>query len=735
MLGGNEMSITINLSGHSDKFAVGSHELVIDKKVNFVFGKNGTGKTTIADEIKEQFPNSHDVHVFKDFDGVAENARLDAVALGTENAAIQLEIDAIDKEIVGIKEQIQSSEEGDNNSLFARAVQAKKDFAKQEKEIKSFYTFAAGQIKNINNPQIAETAYNTRNFQSEISKACTLSDDDIETYKKLMKADEKTEVDKIAFPTIDLMASLAATNEILQLSVEQRQNIPELGDSDDKRNFAQQGAKIHRRDFGEKCAFCGNEIDNTRWLLLDSYFNVDEVEKLESSISEEISKLNLELGMINSIKGLKESSFYDNFLADVKSLNSQIKVRQSESRDFLLHLKDCLETKRNNLFVKSPSVQVVIPKDFADIKPMCDELVDSHNKLSGNFGPEQDKAKDALRYHEIYKRLSDFKHDEKTGVLNTLKIVSEDAQKVLEDKKVELERKQEERLNLISQTKDEGRIAKDINRLLTSMGVTSFSLKLVEDDDENQRGQYQIRGHDDRIRPITHLSKGEKNIIAFLYFVFSLESVDRNNRPRILVLDDPMTSNDDTMQYLMIGEIQKLYRNLENGSYIIILTHNCHFYLNVRPNMNIKGYYNKHGDYHEGSYGKYGIYHLFSSGNCATIKRVTSGKEDFRTSYETLWKELVFLYNAQDATCDLMLNPCRKICETYMKFTKKSIEKFYQSNINAKKLFDVNLHSIDDLDAELNGRTREELKTILSELFKQNDAEEHFNDHWKGGER
>jgi len=55
------MSINIKLSHHPDKFVSESPEFVIQEKVNFVFGKNGTGKTTIADEIKSQLVNNYDV--------------------------------------------------------------------------------------------------------------------------------------------------------------------------------------------------------------------------------------------------------------------------------------------------------------------------------------------------------------------------------------------------------------------------------------------------------------------------------------------------------------------------------------------------------------------------------------------------------------------------------------------------------------------------------------------------
>ena len=49
----------------------------------------------------------------------------------------------------------------------------------------------------------------------------------------------------------------------------------------------------------------------------------------------------------------------------------------------------------------------------------------------------------------------------------------------------------------------------------------------------------------------------------------------------------------------------------------------------------------------------------------------------------------------------------------------------------AEKLFDVNSHSIDDLDAELNGKDKVAIIEILKNVFSDNHASEHFNSHWK----
>ncbi len=711
-------AININLLNHPDKFSPSSQELTIIRKVNFIFGKNGTGKTTMADEILSQLYTDYDVCVFKDFDGVIENDRLNAVALGTENARIQKEIDVVNRKIAEIEKQIIQPDGQAVENLFTKAEKSKKTYEEQKNKINNFFTASARKIKNVSNPQIAKTTYDKLSFQEDIKKANLLSEANITEYKNIIRADKKAEVSNILFLNVDLSSHLESVNAILQCSVVQTKDIPELTSQAEKQNFARQGMSIHEQKSGEICAFCGNEITTERWQLLGNYFN-DKVKQLERRIADRITKIKSELKALYEIEKIEKDKFYSKFEQDIINVNLKVNTKRNEYKEFFESLQSALEEKYKNLFIKSAPFEIIIPANFNEIEKECKTLVDKHNELALNLTAEQEKAKNTLRYHEVKKILNEFKYDDESIKLVTLNAANDLAQNELQEKRTEFRNKQNERTALILQTKDEEKIAGKINSLLKKMGVVSFSLMLVEDNEENQKGQYQIKSYDESIRSITELSKGEKNIIAFLYFIFSLESIDNKSKPKIIVLDDPMTSNDDTMQYLMIGEIQKLYRGLEDGNYFILLTHNCHFYLNVRPRIG------------ENFYDKYGVFHLYSDGKRTTIKCISKGKQDFNSSYETLWKELVFLYRANEAEPDLMLSPCRKICETYMNFTKKSIEAFYGDNINAKKLFDVNQHSIDDFEADANGKTKNEIKDILYNLFKDNDAEEHMNSYWR----
>jgi wobble nucleotide-excising tRNase len=688
-------------------FAEKSKEFSISKQINFVFGKNGTGKTAIADEIKKQFLAKYDVRVFKDFDGVVENFKLNAIALGTVNAEIHVKIEPLDKEIVEIQKEIEKT--GENYT------QQNENYTQQKNKISDFYTKSAKKIKNQTNPQFAITSYDKSDFEKETREARLLDEDEIKKHKETIKSEKKEVINKIIFPDFDLPEQLKSTNEVLQSSVPQQQIIDELKDNKDKLEFARDGMNIHKN--GEKCAFCGNEISEERWRLLGSCFN-DEVKKLDERIKQFVNKIDTELNLLSDVKEISKNDFFEKFDNQIKNLNLKIKNKKMEIKELLEYLKTKLENKKKEPFTKSKELDIAIPKNFINIKTICDSIIEENNNFGQNLNQEQEKAKNALRHNKIKEMSNDFNLEKQNKILEDLRRQNEECKKSLNNKKQILQEKKDERNKLISQTKSESKIADKINNLLRNMSVTSFSLVLVPDNEENQKGQYQIKSHNGSIREITKLSKGEKNIIAFLYFLFALEEVsDDNSKPKIVVLDDPMTSNDDTMQYLMIAEIQKFYsKKLKTEDFFILLTHNCHFCLNVRKQK-------------EDFYKNYGNFHLFSDRKLTEIRIIENGSDDFKTNYEMLWKELLFLYEKDKP--DLMLNSCRRILETYIKFNAFKNDTFYGNNTNAKKLFDVNSHAIDDLEAEQNGKKRNEIKSILKELFKSNKGSDHFDKYWK----
>ena len=341
-----------------------------------------------------------------------------------------------------------------------------------------------------------------------------------------------------------------------------------------------------------------------------------------------------------------------------------------------------------------------------------DDLNSKNNEYGRNLNDKKQIAKNCLLSNKIAQLCDDFKYDKIMSDFNNKCILYNKEKDRYNKVKEKFENKSLELNELQKRTKDESIAAEKINTLLKKLGNKSFSLQPFIN--PNQEGQYKIMGYDGKLRDISTLSTGEKNIVAFLWFLFNLEDVESvKAKGQVIIFDDPMNSNDDTVQYLIITKLQKLLKNLRENQQIFILTHNVHFYINLRYK------------WWNGKQDKKNTMHLIKVGVKTDIKNITSGNEDFDTGYRSLWNEVLFLYENDKAS--YMINPLRRIFETFEKFTGINL---FEDNDEVQKLFNVNSHSIDDLEAELNGKNKDELLDIVKNVFKEINAEKHFEYYW-----
>lgn len=698
--------IKVDLSLYTDRFH--NKEITFYKgRPTFIYGRNGTGKSTITEAIESQYGTDFDVRIFNDFENIAENKKLNAFAIGEENVEIQHDIDGIDDEIRKLEIEIEDDSEKYKENKYANFKKAKNDYEKLNIAVENFYTDSA---KEITQKCGLGRNYNKNNFKDDIIKnPKTLNTLEFKDYETILKEDEKGLVPYDKKPTYNLSGMLSSVNEIIQQDIAQSIVIPELSNNNAKQNFAREGMRIHKP--GDTCAFCGGIVSEERWGKLLAVFN-EEAKKTESRIKNVLELVISCIGRIKDVKTIDPTLFYASFQDNILNINKDITLKKHEIENFLLLLKEKLEEKQKSLFTRIEPLNIAIPDGFNTINEAIKNITEKANLFTKNIEMKKNNAKTAIRMHYVAKCLENYKYNENLDRLNILKNMQDQKEKEVSGIRDKIRGLKLKKIQLLQKTKNENNVVDKINNLLKQSGVMSFSLELVKNN-ENQKGQYCVKGHDGRLRNIDELSKGEINIVAFLYFIFKLEGDESGDKTKIIVFDDPMTSNDDSMQYLMTTELQHIYSKNYND-YVIILTHNCHFYLKVRKSQ--KKFYTK-----------YLNYYLHSDGIKTTIKAISSGSDDFHTSYELLWLELRFLYNEDKP--ELMIACCRRICETFQVFN--GIADFYkQTHRNAKDLFDINLHAIDDLSSNQNGKTKEEIINILKELFMSNNAEEHFNKYW-----
>lgn len=706
------------------------NEINFDKNLNFVFGKNGTGKSTLTKLLKEYGEQDYDVRVFQGFENmVGENNRLNAVILGEENNEISQEIE-IKKEDIKKREEekdkinLEINVPKDNSeNLWKKSEETEKNIKQKENEKEKFYTEAASKIKNMGDPQISKTTYNKNDFIIEKKNAKLLGEADIEYLKKLIKTEVKV-AQEIEFPSINLQNELEKINSILEKKVEEKVRIKRLEDNQEKRDFAKKGLHLHK--VGEICSFCGNIIKQEEYEELEKYFLADDVKEFQIKI--EITK-NSYQQIVEKIKNVKfnKNNFYPN---NVEKLTQIIEeygiIKEKIIKIFELFLK---KLEKKDIFKENEKISIDnISLNFNKISEEYDDLVKNNN--SSNLSEEKEKAKTDLRYHFIKLALDEFNEKNKLYELNLLKEKETEYKTEIEKKKNEIIKINNEIKNLNleiikleAKTKNEKKLVENINKKIKN--YTSF--ELVHKEDIEGKGFYNVkclRTNEDR--DITQISTGEKNIIALLYFIEKLNEINEaETRDKLIIFDDPMNSNDDTMQYLIIEELQnlmgELLKNKKNDK-IILMTHNVHFYINVKYDFD-----RRKNDYEKNN----NFIRLISDTKKTIIKYIKNKDEDFKTNYESLWHETKILSTL--STCDpaILLNPIRRIVETYTKFNGVDKKVFLSKIEGAKKFFDVNSHSIDDLEADLNGKSKENIIEIFKECFEKNNSMEHLTKFWK----
>lgn len=690
------------------------------KAKNFVYGKNGTGKTSISHAILKQYNDQFDIHLFEGFRSVVgDNHILDAISLGTKNTSVQPLIEDAQNKLTEIdRDLVPLDNQGTN--LYSKLQRINEKFEQQKKTLDDCYVKSAKEIKNKHQKLVNKFYYNKKDFIKDIPLAHKLTVDEVQ--KQILLLDQKVlgKVDEVHFPTIDLSKYLKAINEILEAKIVKSALISFK--NRDEQEWARQGLNLHQHSNGEYeqiCSFCGSPLSSNRIEELNSYFS-DEVKKLELRINRAQEQLKELKKIIAKITPLDKNLFYNKFQQQVAEFNLQVETAKNDYMDFLNELIKIIQNKKSDMFTFMKPLDSNIIENlisFDELKQSYNKLLSLNNEYKNNLDESINNARIQLLGNQVSIQLDDFQYADKKEQLGKIQDLKKKYEIEFNRRKSERNEVQQQLSELKKQSIDEGLAAQLINEKLQQLGSQSFTL--VEVKGADQKGQYTIRGLDNQQRSIETLSTGEKNIVAFLWFISNLEeSADRANNPKIIIFDDPMTSNDDTCQYLIISELQQLIKK-KTTDQLFILTHNIHFYLNTR--------YNWWKDNHKPSYNK-ATYHLHKINGKSQINMLTEPSEDLKNSYDELWEEVKWLYQNQKP--NLMLNPLRRIFETYCNFNNINLSKLYDTNLQAKKYFNVNSHGIDDPGTDPNGKNEIEILKEVKDIFDEIGSLDHFNAHW-----
>jgi len=710
----------VDLSDYANRFD--NNKLTDLKRKNYIYGKNGTGKSTIARAIKKQYNTSHHVFLFSGFEElVGEDTQLDAISLGKENAENQAKINQLNSEIESLTKQATSPDSPIVIEFNRNSVR----YNEQQNEIESFYTTSARTIGNLREPVLVHSRqYNKRNFKNDIPDASKLDQEAIQQLVKKASAKQINVKNPLTFPVLNSRGFENATQSILATPLSPSTTIKELADDPQKKEFAQTGMHIHEK--GDRCAFCGNIISPDRWKELDSFFSKS-VSDFETRIDNALTQVKGQLNLINSTPSLSTNDFFDHLQDRVSELNDKIADCKNDNIIFLNSLTQELISKKNHEFTVLKLEDIPLPTDFSKIQELYNQLYEDNKSFHTNLDDERERALKKLRLDKVSRLMSKFNYESHNNKLEVFKETLHHSQEGIQKLESTLSAKKAELANLIADSKSEHLAVEKMNQCLDDLGNQSFNLTYVPNK-SGQKGLYTVSDKDGNTRGISHLSTGEKNLVAFLYFMNSLNSVDVDTmKDSVVIFDDPINSNDDSIQYLIIALIKALHKQ-ENCPQLFVFTHNNNFYSQVTPP-------NHH--YRSNSVG---YFHLTKADSKTHIQMITNENEDLSSLYDELWKELHFAYDHNKTI--FMWNIMRRILETYNRFVyaNSSLAQLADKQLSGSegsvfilgltKGLNENSHLGDEMDIDIGSFSRKNLLTNFEKVFQKLDTDEHFKAHW-----
>ena len=631
---------------------------------NYIYGPNGSGKTTISRVIAntESYPdcsvrwkgNLPLQEMVYNYDFVERNftqaKELKGVfTLGEAQIETREKIAAIKKELDGLSgknSDLRKTLEGAEGKSGKKAelTELESDFRNRVWELKkkydSSFSLAFEGLRN------SSEKFRERFIKEHSSnKADLLSLDELKD--KAQSIFKENPVSEVLIPVpsgkalFDIVSSRLFSKPIIgKTDVDIAAMIKRLGNSD----WVKTGRKYFENSDGI-CPFCQQPTSISFSQSLAEYFDetymreMDELESLTSSFEIEYANL---ADVLNTIRA-NPSRFLDveRFSVVVDLFLSKCLANRQKLQEKRVEPSRIITFEPMQEFLDTVIEQIVV----ANMK------IDEHNYLVDNFASEKKLLTSQVwRYlleegkNDLSRYVSSTKALEKAISGITARISQNDIEiQILEQQVRTLEKK----ITSIQPTID------GINALLKQFGFTSFLLRKAPNGNSYQL----IRSNGSEAK--STLSEGEKSFVCFLYFYYLLkgsESESGTATDRIVVFDDPVSSLDCEVLFIVSSLIKGLFDEVREAhsqiKQVFILTHNVYFHKEIT--FNVKR--NKDKTLNEETFW--------------TVQKTDQGtkikkwKENtIRTSYELLWAEV----RCEHKSSLTIQNTLRRILENYFK--------------------------------------------------------------------
>lgn len=714
----------INKIAISDVASFDSKGIEIEdlNKVNYVYGGNGVGKTTISNYMNTlantdsnseyDFSNCSSDYTTEEEIFVYNQSYL-------ENVIVEKHIPGIfslGKDVKAYEEQLEelegdkSRKQGKLDNAIQNLSSSKEEFqAAENRFIEYLWEIYRDKKRNLFFV-FDKTAFYHRNNKTRFYKQYN---DDKQHYEKLLP--QLSEEDLIRRTEKVYDSELSSEQLIPQFEIKVDGNdfsifkeaivgkedldFSELINSLEIQDWVSTGTDIINEHHLSQCPMCQRKLSDNIVENLENYF--------DSTYTSKIEQLN------------RSINIYKDSYSELKAYIEKIKDNYFLNRATLTELEFKLESinHKNEKIIDSKQSSPSTKQELENFEEVLKTLhtiieeanlsINKHNDIVNNREESKKKVIEEAKIHffmltnmNLKSYLDDIKKKNST---------KEGLTTYIKNTKKEIKELDEE----INKIKDKIAgiefTANDMNNQLKLYGFHNFYIEAVDDT------QYSlVRDNGELVK--NSLSEGEKTFISFLYFYHTIIK-DKDTR-KIVVIDDPISSLDSSILYVVSSIIKQLVWKREdfNIEQIIISTHNTYFHKEItyKYDNNITNFYI-----------------LRKNNGVSFIKKYDDNP--INSSYELLWKEL---HEAKKIPNSSVPNIMRRILEEYFTFLgNKNLLDLVQAFNEEEQIIADSLikfahdgtHRIkDDLYVEQTGETYDKYYKVFEELFKRNEQHAHY---------
>ena len=632
------------------------------KPINIIYGSNGTGKTTISRLLSD--PQYHTTSELKWEDNVVLptltynrdfceqnlgelNNLLGVYTLGEDNVDKQRELaqkteelNNKEKEASHFRDKIRSCEgslkEATDN--FERYCWTQIILNEEYKNnLLSLFQGLRGSKAKLANHICSWT-----NIESTLSSIDEIKRRYVDLYEE-----DLTEVQQIIIPSSDVIIAIeqnAVWDEIIVGSkdVPLAKLVEKLNISD----WVAQGKGIIDNNNLEICPFCQQPFNDDLLSQLNNIFDNHYTERLQYVKALELKYRSSAESIYQQFSRVLSETRYSRFIDSQLFQNTLFELRNILDKNYAII--------QNKIITPSEIASIWLSKDCLNkltaILNEANAEIQKFNEMAANHKQEQKHLYNIFWSYIVTVHAKEIQNyiKKKNGLNSSLVQNSEKLQQI----RTEISSLKKDIENLKASMSNIQATVAQINRTLSAYGITNF--KLEQKDDYSYT---LIRSSGEEVN--NTLSEGERTFIMFLYFLQLIKgSTDssKTNEAKIVVIDDPVSSLDSNILYVVSTLIKEHLKEIivgdSNVKQIFILTHNIFFHHEVTYN-------------YEKSRDKYSFWiinrHLGTS-------RIRSYQQNnpIQSSYSMLWHELRVAYeNGYNVSIQ---NIMRRIYEYYFRF-------------------------------------------------------------------